>query len=92
MLCPRHECRAIVRDITADTEYSNRVLKNKLGQFLSENNKDSSDFDIIDGVSAQCNLAAISVDRMLDLINRSRINKDLLQENMKGVLRELWKE
>lgn len=80
------------RDITADTEYSNRVLKNKLGQFLSENNKDSSDFDIIDGVSAQCNLAAISVDRMLDLINRSRINKDLLQENMKGVLRELWKE
>lgn len=92
LLCPRHECRAIVRDITADTEYSNRVLKNKLGQFLSENNKDSSDFDIIDGVSAQCNLAAISVDRMLDLINRSRINKDLLQENMKGVLRELWKE
>lgn len=91
-LYPRHECRAIVRDITAGAEYSNRVLKNKLGQFLPESCKDLDDFDIIDGVSTQCNLAAISVDRMLDLMNRSEINKCLLQENMEGGLRELWKE
>lgn len=91
LLYPRHECRAIVRDITAGAEYSNRVLKNKLGQFLPES-KDSNDFDIIDGVSTQCNLAAISVDRMMDLMNRSKIDEYLLQENMEGVLRELWKE
>lgn len=90
LLYPRHECRAIVRDITVGTEYSNRVLKNKLGQFLPES-KDSDDFDIIDGVSTQCNLAAISVDRMMDLMNRSKIDECLLQENMEGVLRELWK-
>lgn len=91
LLYPRHECRAIVRDITVGAEYSNRVLKNKLGQFLPES-KDSDDFDIIDGVSTQCNLAAISVDRMMDLMNRSKIDEGLLQENMKGVLREVWKE
>ena len=91
LLYPRHECRAIVRDITVGAEYSNRVLKNKLGQFLPES-KDSNDFDIIDGVSTQCNLAAISVDRIMDLMNRSKIDECLLQENMEGVLRELWKE
>ena len=91
LLYPRHECRAIVRDITVGAEYSKRVLKNKLGQFLPES-KDSNDFDIIDGVSTQCNLAAISVDRMMDLMNRSKIDKSLLQENLEGVLRELWKE
>ena len=91
LLYPRHECRAIVRDITVGAEYSNRVLKNKLGQFLPES-KDSDDFDIIDGVSTQCNLAAISVNRMMDLMNRSKIDECLLQENMEGVLRELWKE
>lgn len=91
LLYPRHECRAIVRDITVGAEYSNRVLKNKLGQFLPES-KDSNDFDIIDGVSTQCNLAAISVDRMMDLMNRSKIDECLLQENLQGVLRELWKE
>lgn len=91
LLYPRHECRAIVRDITVGAEYSNRVLKNKLGQFLPES-KDSDDFDIIDGVSTQCNLAAISVDRMMDLMNRSKIDECLLQEKMEGVLRELWKE
>ena len=91
LLYPRHECRAIVRDITVGAEYSNRVFKNKLGQFLPES-KDSNDFDIIDGVSTQCNLAAISVDRMMDLMNRSKIDECLLQENLQGVLRELWKE
>lgn len=91
LLYPRQECRAIVKDITVGAEYSNRVLKNKLGQFLPES-KDSNDFDIIDGVSTQCNLAAISVDRMMDLMNRSKIDECLLQENMEGVLRELWKE
>ena len=91
LLYPRHECRAIVRDITVDTEYSNRVLRNKLGQFLPES-KDSDNFDIINGVSTQCNLAAISVDRMMDLIDRRTIDKCLLQENLEGVLRELWKE
>lgn len=91
LLYPRQECRAIVRDITVDAEYSNRVLKNKLGQFLPES-KDSDNFDIIDGVSTQCNLAAISVDRMMDLMNRNKVNKCLLQKNMKGVLRELWQE
>lgn len=91
LLYPRHECRAIVRDITVGAEYSNKVFKNKLGQFLPES-KDSNDFDIIDGVSTQCNLAAISVDRMMDLMNRSKIDECLLQENLQGVLRELWKE
>ena len=91
LLYPRQECRAIVRDITVDAEYSNRVLKNKLGQFLPES-KDSDNFDIIDGVSTQCNLAAISVDRMMDLMNRNKVNKCLLQKNMKRVLRELWQE
>lgn len=91
LLYPRQECRAIVKDITVGAEYSNRVLKNKLGQFLPES-KDSNDFDIIDGVLTQCNLAAISVDRMMDLMNRSKIDECLLQENMEGVLRELWKE
>ena len=91
LLYPRHECRAIVRDITVDAEYSYRVLKNKLGQFLPES-KDLDDFDIIDGVSTQCNLAAISVDRMMDLMNRSKIDECLLQENLEGILRELWKE
>lgn len=91
LLYPRHECRAIVRDITIGAEYSNRVLKNKLGQFLPES-KDSNDFDIVDGVSTQCNLAAISVDRMMDLMNKSKIDECLLQENLEGVLRELWKE
>ena len=90
-LYPRHECRAIVRDITIGAEYSNRVLKNKLGQFLPES-KDSNDFDIVDGVSTQCNLAAISVDRMMDLMNKSKIDECLLQKNLEGVLRELWKE
>lgn len=90
-LYPRHECRAIVRDITIGAEYSNRVLKNKLGQFLPES-KDSNDFDIVDGVSTQCNLAAISVDRMMDLLNKSKIDECLLQKNLEGVLRELWKE
>lgn len=90
-LYPRHECRAIVRNITIGAEYSNRVLKNKLGQFLPES-KDSNDFDIVDGVSTQCNLAAISVDRMMDLMNKSKIDECLLQENLEGVLRELWKE
>lgn len=90
-LYPRHECRAIVRDITIGAEYSNRVLKNKLGQFLPES-KDSNDFDIVDGVSIQCNLAAISVDRMMDLMNKSKIDECLLQKNLEGVLRELWKE
>ena len=89
-LYPRHECRAIVRDITACAEYSNRVLKNKLGQFLPESSEESENFDIIDGAAIQCNLAAIGVDRILDLINRSKIDKGLLQENMKGVLKELW--
>lgn len=90
-LYPRHECRAIVRNITIGAEYSNRVLKNKLGQFLPES-KDLNDFDIVDGVSTQCNLAAISVDRMMDLMNKSKIDECLLQENLEGVLRELWKE
>ena len=89
-LYPRHECRSIVRDITACAEYSNRVLKNKLGQFLPESSEESENFDIIDGAAIQCNLAAIGVDRILDLINRSKIDKGLLQENMKGVLKELW--
>lgn len=91
LLYPRLECRAIVRDITVGAEYSNRVLKSKLGQFLPES-KDLDDFDIIDGVSTQCNLAAISVDRMMDLMNRSNIDECLLREKMEGVLRELWKE
>lgn len=90
LLYPRHECRAIVRDITAGAEYSNRVLKNKLGQFLPESSKDSESFDIIDGAAIQCNLAAISVNRMLDLMSKSKIDKCLLQENMAGVLKELW--
>lgn len=90
-LYPRHECRAIVRNITIGAEYSNRGLKNKLGQFLPES-KDLNDFDIVDGVSTQCNLAAISVDRMMDLMNKSKIDECLLQENLEGVLRELWKE
>lgn len=77
-LYPRHECRAIVRNITIGAEYSNRVLKNKLGQFLPES-KDLNDFDIVDGVSTQCNLAAISVDRMMDLMNKSKIDECLLQ-------------
>ena len=29
---------------------------------------------------------------MMDLMNRSKIDKSLLQENLEGVLRELWKE
>ena len=29
---------------------------------------------------------------MMDLMNRSKIDECLLQENMEGVLRELWKE
>lgn len=90
-LYPRHECRAIVKNITIGAEYSNRVLKNKLGQFLPES-KESNDFDIVDGVSTQCNLAAISVDRMMDLMNKGKIDECLLQENLEGVLRELWKE
>jgi hypothetical protein len=89
-LYPRHECRAIVRDITACAECSNRALKNKLGQFLPENSKESENFDIIDGAAIHCNLAAISVDRMLDLMSRNKIDKCLLQENMAGVLKELW--
>lgn len=89
-LYPRHECRAIVRDITACEECSNRALKNKLGQFLPENSKESENFDIIDGAAIHCNLAAISVDRMLDLMSRNKIDKCLLQENMAGVLKELW--
>lgn len=64
--------------------------KNKLGQFLPENSKESENFDIIDGAAIHCNLAAISVDRMLDLMSRNKIDKCLLQENMAGVLKELW--
>ena len=54
----------------------------------SQYNKEN--FDIIDGAAIHCNLAAISVDRMLDLMSRNKIDKCLLQENMAGVLKELW--
>lgn len=86
---PKRECRQIIRDITKNTTYSERQLKKKIENLLPEN---LMGFDIINGVAARCNLAAIGVDRMVDVMNTREIDKTVIKTKMEEVLIDLWKE
>ena len=89
-LYKRKDCREVIRDITESKNYSTRMIQRKLGQFLFDDEDESDDFDIIDGVPVQCNLAAIEIESLAATMDENGLNKDLLQDKVEGVLRQLW--
>ena len=50
----------------------------------------SDDFDIIDGVPLQCNLAAIEIESLASTMDKNGLNQYLLKKNVEGILRQLW--
>ena len=89
-LYKRKDCREVIRDITESKNYSTRMIQRKLGQFLFDDENESDDFDIIDGVPVQCNLAAIEIESLAATMDENGLNKELLQDKVEGVLRQLW--
>lgn len=89
-LYTRKDCREVIRDITESKNYSTKMIQRKLGQFLFDDENKSDDFDIIDGVSVQCNLAAIEIESLAATMDENGLNQDLLQDKVEGVLRQLW--
>lgn len=89
-LYTRQDCREVIKDITESKNYSSRMIQKKLGQFLFDDESKSDDFDIIDGVPLQCNLAAIEIESLASTMDKNGLNQYLLKKNVEGILRQLW--
>lgn len=85
---PRFECREVICSITAD--YSTRELKNKTYQFLTEEEEESS-FDIIMGKVSQCDLAAVGIGKMMEVLNQSRVREESMKQEMEEILIKIWR-
>ncbi len=95
ILYPRSECREIICNITDGYEYSPKKLKRKINNLLTDplsmENSDEGDFDIIKGIISQCDIAAVGLERMVEILNRMDVKRESMKEQMKELLKEIWK-
>ena len=85
---PRSECREIVCNIAGEYP-SSKNLKRKI-QNLLEDKDMKNKFDIIKGVNSQCNLAAVGVEKLMEILYKRNIDLDIMKQKMEDLLIEIW--
>ena len=84
---PRAECREIICNIAGD--YSGGNLKRKAEHLLQDTGLENK-FDIIKGSIAQCNLAAVGIERLMAIIDKKNFDETTIREQMEDLLTEIW--
>ncbi len=85
---PRSECREIVCNIAGEYP-SSKNLKRKI-QNLLEDKDMKNKFDIIKGVNSQCNLAAVGVEKLMEILYKRNIDLGVMKQKMEDLLTEIW--
>lgn len=86
-LYSRSECREIICNIAG--EYSARKWKRKTGHLL-HNEAEEKNFDIIKGRVSPCNLAAVGIEKMMEIIKKRNIDEAAMKQDMEDLLLEIW--
>ena len=47
-------------------------------------------FDIIKGVNSQCNLAAVGVEKLMEILYKRNIDLGVMKQKMEDLLTEIW--
>ncbi len=87
---PRKDCRNIMGNIAGQYETFTSKDFYDVTEHLLDEGKNNVQFDIIKGSIEKCNIAAVGIEKLMEILHKENIEQ--MRKKMDNILEELWEE